>query len=144
MPVPILDTAFVGRLNKRLKIGGAVPSLVALGDIVVMTVSIDELLEVKKNARVVADISAGNITIATVPAGKRWLVRYVESAGTSYLRVMDAAGGVVANFYSSAAGAQRWFGQLGMDQGQFIQLLQGLGGDTAVTVYVVYEEEDAY
>lgn len=140
------------RLRTRLDIAetGAIEPSELDPNIYKMTL-IDELLQDPDIVSAAHDISSGsNVTVATVPSGKRWhprIVRKGATAGTVPIIMADADGHEIY-LASGATGAVNVFGgdlvDIIMEESWSFILTSGGGGDTAITFAYYIKEEDAY
>lgn len=138
----------VKRLTARFKLQESGNNMLLLEDNIVPVTNVDVLLtkpQLKKNT---FNISAADTTCYTVPAGKRWRLVYTyygSSVGTSNLRINDGSQSVVLLNSLQTLNITRFDNSTILDEGWSLILdTTSNGGDTAVRLDIMIEEEDAF
>jgi hypothetical protein len=124
-----------------------------LSPVIVGITNIDELLSVPKGQATDVDLSGtanSDNDVFTVPAGKRWKLRYVAlAASIANSTLYVKTGGVRVYISPSTTTRKEPFdkiaGPIVLDQGDVVGTSNtGDIGDTAVSMYILYEEEDRF
>lgn len=111
--------------------------------------NIDTLLTAIAVGASAYDISAGSgsTTIATVPNGKRWRLKYLSRTSSAAATTvnLDISGATLPIILAATSGSLLFPIDFLMEEGDRILATNtGNGGDTAVTFRYLAEEEDAF
>ena len=121
-----------------------------LSPVIIMVSDVDVLLREIELDSITVDISAasGYTTLATVPAGKRWLLHALKIPGTTAATSVIVAT-AAANVQISASGTSyslvQFHGGIPLKENWALQAANtNNGGDSSRNFGIIYEEEDAF
>ncbi len=123
-----------------------------LGQVILPVLDVAPYTRVTRCITVVLDVHLAAATIATVPAGERWILRNVNktiTAGNPGVRLFAPDGtnpAVMTSTLIVLGGLPESVDShfdLAMDAANYLQLQQGAVGDVAITVNILYDKEDA-
>lgn len=109
----------------------------------------DELAKEGKVINSTADLSGGgNVTVFTVPDGKRWRILHLRKAatdGTVPLTIVDTSENLTDRIVEGSTGATNFTGNPPtLDEKDIIRASSGAVGDAAILFTGFVEEEDAF